>query len=263
MDWKLFAGTFGLIFLAELGDKTQLTAMATSAGSKSPWSVFAGASAALVMSTLVATLFGSTLQRLIPPHILKGGAAILFFIFGTFLLYTAFKEKQVSPPIKAEKPLGPAHAAGFLTKTIYAAAQEFESAAVENYQQLATQTEDPLLKKLLLHLAEEEQSHLHHLHQLSSSTTPKETKWEKSDIPHTVAPPSAITEESPEHTILSKAIAHEQSTAKFYSELAKAAPIAAIKEIFLSLAQEEETHVAHLIVFQDTGTYDPNHNKNI
>ena len=82
MDWKLFVGTFALIFLAELGDKTQLAALASSAGSRSPWSVFAGASAALVLSTLLAVLIGATLQRLCPVHYLKGGAAILFFVLG-------------------------------------------------------------------------------------------------------------------------------------------------------------------------------------
>ncbi len=36
MDWRILATTFGLIFLAELGDKTQLAAMAMAAESKAP-----------------------------------------------------------------------------------------------------------------------------------------------------------------------------------------------------------------------------------
>ncbi len=43
MEWKLIASTFGVIFLAELGDKTQLAAMSLSASSQKPLSVFVGA----------------------------------------------------------------------------------------------------------------------------------------------------------------------------------------------------------------------------
>ena len=62
MDLKLFASTFVAIFLAELGDKTQLTVLSMSAATKSRWSVFAGGAA------LIAALYGFGLMRLSHHH---------------------------------------------------------------------------------------------------------------------------------------------------------------------------------------------------
>ena len=47
MDLRVLLTTFGIIFLAEMGDKTQLAAMTMAADSKKPWAVFIGASLAL------------------------------------------------------------------------------------------------------------------------------------------------------------------------------------------------------------------------
>lgn len=52
MDWKLLATTFATIFVAELGDKTQLACILTAADSRNPWVVFAGSSLALVATSL-------------------------------------------------------------------------------------------------------------------------------------------------------------------------------------------------------------------
>ena len=46
MDLRIFLTTFGIIFLAEMGDKTQLAAMTMAADTKKPWAVFLGASLA-------------------------------------------------------------------------------------------------------------------------------------------------------------------------------------------------------------------------
>ena len=58
MDWRVLASTFGLIFLAELGDKTQLAAIAMSAESRSPIAVFVGAVLALALVTLIGVAVG-------------------------------------------------------------------------------------------------------------------------------------------------------------------------------------------------------------
>jgi hypothetical protein len=75
MDWKIFLTTFGTIFLAELGDKTQLATIMMTSKTKLPWSVFTGASLALCLVTLVGVLFGEGLIAVIPQNILKKGAA--------------------------------------------------------------------------------------------------------------------------------------------------------------------------------------------
>ena len=66
MDWKLFFSTFALVFLAELGDKTQLTVLAQSAV-HGRLSVCLAACLALCASTLLAVLFGGILSRYVPP----------------------------------------------------------------------------------------------------------------------------------------------------------------------------------------------------
>ena len=85
MDWKVFLATFGTIFLAELGDKTQLAAILMTSKTKLPLSVFAGASLALCLVTLVGVLFGEGLIAVIPQNILKKVAALAFIAVGVWM----------------------------------------------------------------------------------------------------------------------------------------------------------------------------------
>jgi putative Ca2+/H+ antiporter (TMEM165/GDT1 family) len=86
MDWRILASTFGLIFLAELGDKTQLAAIAMAAESKSPLAVFIGATLALALVTLTGVAIGGTLTRLFPAPYIRKGAGVLFILVGAFIL---------------------------------------------------------------------------------------------------------------------------------------------------------------------------------
>ena len=86
MDWRVLATTFGLIFLAELGDKTQLAAIAMSAESRSPLAVFSGAVLALALVTLIGVAIGGTLTRFIPALYVRRGAGALFILVGAFML---------------------------------------------------------------------------------------------------------------------------------------------------------------------------------
>ena len=90
MNWKLFFATFALVFLAELGDKTQLTVLAQSAVHGRA-AVCLAACLALCASTLLAVLFGGLLHRYIPPRTIQIVAALLFFLFGTLLLVSALR----------------------------------------------------------------------------------------------------------------------------------------------------------------------------
>ena len=64
MDWRVFLTTFGVIFLAEMGDKTQLAAMTMAAQSKKPWAVFIAAALALTAVSAIGVLAGSVLGTL-------------------------------------------------------------------------------------------------------------------------------------------------------------------------------------------------------
>lgn len=86
MDWKLIASTFGVIFLAELGDKTQLAAMTLSASSKQPVSVFIGATLALAAVSAVGVAVGAGLSEVIPMNVIRKVAAAAFVLIGIAML---------------------------------------------------------------------------------------------------------------------------------------------------------------------------------
>jgi putative Ca2+/H+ antiporter (TMEM165/GDT1 family) len=86
MDWKLFASTFGAIFLAELGDKTQLAALTLSAGSSSKWAVFAGSALALVATSAIAVGAGEAVSRFVSPVWLRRIAGLAFVAMGVLFL---------------------------------------------------------------------------------------------------------------------------------------------------------------------------------
>ncbi len=92
MDFKLFLTTFGMVFLAELGDKTQLATFSLSADNDSRLSVFLGSAGALVLSSLIAVFFGATFSRFMPAHYIKIGAGFFFVIVGIWTLFSAFKD---------------------------------------------------------------------------------------------------------------------------------------------------------------------------
>ena len=83
--WGVFLTTFTTVFLAELGDKTQLAALLLSAESGRPVVVFIGASLALISSSLVGVLLGRWLSRVLPPQQLERLAGILMIALGLWL----------------------------------------------------------------------------------------------------------------------------------------------------------------------------------
>lgn len=86
-EWGIFASTFITIFLAELGDKTQMTTLLMSAGARSPWIVFAGAAAALVLTSLMGVLLGRWLSTRICPRSLETAVSGLFLLISVMLLW--------------------------------------------------------------------------------------------------------------------------------------------------------------------------------
>ncbi|MGB9813782.1 MAG: TMEM165/GDT1 family protein [Thermovenabulum sp.] len=92
MDLKLFLMAFGMLFLAELGDKTQLTVFTLVTQYNKPLPIFLGASLALVVVTLIGALFGNVVTKYIPTHYLKLIAGILFVGIGIFVLIESAPE---------------------------------------------------------------------------------------------------------------------------------------------------------------------------
>ena len=87
MEWKVFGTAFLTLFLAELGDKTQLAVITMSAKSESKLAVFAGASLALILVTLLGVLFGSVLTQFVPVEWLQRIVAVAFIAIGVLMLF--------------------------------------------------------------------------------------------------------------------------------------------------------------------------------
>src|SRR5690242_15177774 len=90
MDVRVFLTTFGVIFLAEMGDKTQLAAMTMAADSKKPWAVFLGASLALAAVSALGVLVGSLVGDYVPIEWVKRVAAMAFIVIGVLMLLGKF-----------------------------------------------------------------------------------------------------------------------------------------------------------------------------
>jgi len=87
---KVALTTFATVFLAELGDKTQLATMLLVAQGKSPLAVFLGSASALVVSSLVGVLAGGVIAKYIPEIWVRAAAGSGFIILGVLLLLGRF-----------------------------------------------------------------------------------------------------------------------------------------------------------------------------
>lgn len=84
--WAVFSSTFITIFLAEMGDKTQIVTLLMSAESQSPWIVFAGAAIALFSTSLLGVLVGYWLSKKLLPKTLNLSVAILLLFITAWLI---------------------------------------------------------------------------------------------------------------------------------------------------------------------------------
>jgi len=84
---RVLLSTFALLFVAELGDKTQLAVISMTAKHKMPLWVFVGAALALVAVTAIGVLGGGLLTRIIPEMVLRKIAAVLFVVMGILMWF--------------------------------------------------------------------------------------------------------------------------------------------------------------------------------
>jgi putative Ca2+/H+ antiporter (TMEM165/GDT1 family) len=84
---KVMLSTFALLFVAELGDKTQLAVISMTAKHKMPLWVFLGATLALAAVTAIGVLGGGLLTRFIPELVLRKIAAVLFVVMGVLMWF--------------------------------------------------------------------------------------------------------------------------------------------------------------------------------
>lgn len=87
MDWQLLGLSFITVFLAEIGDKSQLAAIALSGSSQSPRAVFLGSIAALLLASLIGVLVGEGVAQFLPTRVMKAFAAIGFALLALRILW--------------------------------------------------------------------------------------------------------------------------------------------------------------------------------
>ena len=103
----LLASTFATVFLAELGDKTQLAIVSISGTSSRPGAVFAGSATALVLASLLGSAAGGTLTAVIPTDWLQLAAAGGFLILGLRLILRSGASAEASPSAGKEESVPP------------------------------------------------------------------------------------------------------------------------------------------------------------
>jgi putative Ca2+/H+ antiporter (TMEM165/GDT1 family) len=87
MDFKLLATVFGTVFVAELGDKTQLATLLYAADAHSPkLTVFVGSAAALVLTSAIGVAAGSFVSQLVSPQTLSWLAGLGFIAIGIWTM---------------------------------------------------------------------------------------------------------------------------------------------------------------------------------
>jgi len=87
MDWQLLGLSFVAVFLSELGDKSQLAAIALGGTTKHPRAVFLGTAGALLLASLLGALLGQGTAQLLPTRLVKAAAAIGFAVLAVRLLW--------------------------------------------------------------------------------------------------------------------------------------------------------------------------------
>lgn len=100
MDWHLLSLSFITVFLSELGDKSQLAAIALSGRGQSVKAVFFGTAGALLLTSLLGALAGGAVAELLPTRILKAIAAVGFAILAARLLLFNNEESADSEQIQ-------------------------------------------------------------------------------------------------------------------------------------------------------------------
>lgn len=85
--WMVLGTTFITIFLAEIGDKTQLSTLLMSAESHAPWLVFLGAGTALITTSLLGVLLGGLIASKLSPKTVEKSAGVMLLLISLMLVW--------------------------------------------------------------------------------------------------------------------------------------------------------------------------------
>jgi len=248
MNWQIFFSTFLLIFLAELGDKTQLAVMAQSAGSGSKWIVFIAGSMALILSTAIGVLAGDLLSRFVPDmRVVKLCGGVMFLLFGALMLADLYRKKEPEMAV-AEQMV---HVNDWMSRHVIQHAAVFEEAAANRYQELAAGATDSRMRAIFEWLAKEERVHLNAMKSGMLVAGEEDAIHMTEAIAGDMPPIRKLlvgrdrVDSSTRQQILD-VLEGEEAQVQFYKALAKHCKIPRLKDTFTALAVAEGRHVEKL-----------------
>ncbi len=256
MNLRILIASFGLVFLAELGDKTQLAALAFSAESRSPWSVFLGTSLALICTTALAVMFGEALSQRLPAKAVSIGSGAMFILVGLVLLVNearkAGRSDQPEPtrPPAAEEALAPP--AGVLSAFVLKQAAEFERELIADLRAAAAEQPCASLRQAVGQIADEHARHLGSLDQLAQTTT-DDTQTAAEAAPERETLLALLNGSNAERggsgdpaERLQQAVARQEAAAQFYLALARLSRLHQPRDTLRWLAMDEIRHAERL-----------------
>ncbi len=248
MDIKLLLASFGVVFLAELGDKTQLTALAFSTSTRSPWSVFLGTSLALVCTTALAVTCGTFLNRWLPERVLHLASAVMFVLVGLVLLVNLARKAPAEAP-------APAPAAGVegaavgrpgpLSIFVGRQAVAFEEDLAAFVRETASQVTDPALRDALQRLEERHREHAAMVRGIGREVDAAKVRpdldrdLEQADAGRLLEALREAAARRPADDAVARIIRRQEAAAEFYIALARRIRFHAARDVLRALAMEE------------------------
>jgi rubrerythrin len=244
MDFRLILSTFALIFLAELGDKTQFAAMAASAGSKQPVSILIGAILALSLSSVIAVIAGSLIGDYVPIKYIKVGAGILFIVFGILYLKEAFVPQEVQK--EGEEAVVEE---SFWSESIVKIARVFEERELQMFKDVADALEESAFLTTVKEIISEEEGHLQKLYSIKGdSASGREAVIEGKEKGRFAAMEKVYTCTGDDMCLIQDLYNREVAMADFYRLTADKMKFGSAKKSLKMLAEEEMDHAKRLSV---------------
>jgi len=269
MNWQLFFSTFLLVFLAEMGDKTQLTVLCQTAGNSSKWVVFTAGSIALVLATAIGVLAGTFLKRYIPDlRTIRIVSGTLFLIFGCLILVEAFRTESRVRKIKPDSfddrqdrnvvqavQKGAAEVSQSETtdvsdmwnrQTVILQTSLFERSSLLDYLALAERAKDEREKKTYAQLVKEEQWHHEAMLCALSGGRERDFPFTSQMIQNLPDPRTMFRLAAHAENPVEQAISNELAMARYYRTVAAGISDARLRDTFFGLSVAEEKHAKWL-----------------
>ena len=243
MNLKVLIASFCLIFLAELGDKTQLTALAFSTSTRSPWSVFLGTSLALICTTALAVVCGDALSRWIPVKVLHLASAVMFVLVGLALLVNLARKAPAEETAPATSA-GAGAAVKPLSSFVGRQAVAFEEDLATFIHENAPKVTNPDLRRALGVLEEKHRAHAAALAGISY----------QADAAHAAEMDADLAQGNPDRLLgalrqagdglpadatFDRIIGRQEAAAEFYIALAQLVRFHEARDVLRALAMEE------------------------